>query len=138
MNFKILIILFLISCVYSASISGFIRDADTGEPLSYANIIILDSNIGVASNNNGYYIIPDISQGQYILKVMVIGYVVMIWIIGFFAASIIFLLIFCLTAKYKNPYMVIIAGVATNVVVLALFEYGLSVQLPRGLLLDSF
>ena len=62
MNFKILIILFLISCVYSASISGFIRDADTGEPLSYANIIILNSDIGVASNNNGYYIIPDISQ----------------------------------------------------------------------------
>ena len=68
----------------------------------------------------------------------VIGYVVMIWIIGFFAASIIFLFIFCFTAKYKNRYMIIIAGVATNVVVLALFEYGLSVQLPRGLLLDSF
>ena len=76
MNLKILIILFSISFVYSASISGFIRDADTGEPLSYANIIILNSDIGIASNNNGYYIIPDIPQGQYILKIMVIGYVV--------------------------------------------------------------
>ena len=82
----------------------------------------------------------EFNQTKVVLSIIisVIGYVVMIWIIGFFAASIIFLFIFCFTAKYKNPYMIIIAGVATNVVVLALFEYGLSVQLPRGLLLDSF
>ena len=82
----------------------------------------------------------EFNQIKVVLSIIisVIGYVVMIWIIGFFAASIIFLFIFCFTAKYKNPYMIIIAGVATNVVVLALFEYGLSVQLPRGLLLDSF
>ena len=42
MNLKILITLYFISFAYSASISGFIRDADTGEPLSYANIIILN------------------------------------------------------------------------------------------------
>ena len=82
----------------------------------------------------------EFNQIKVVLSIIisVIGYVVMIWIIGFFAASIIFLFIFCFTAKYKNPYMIIIAGVATNIVVLALFEYGLSVQLPRGLLLDSF
>ena len=82
----------------------------------------------------------EFNQTKVVLSIIisVIGYVVMIWIIGFFAASIIFLFIFCFTAKYKNPYMIIIAGVATNIVVLALFEYGLSVQLPRGLLLDSF
>jgi len=68
----------------------------------------------------------------------VVGYVIMIWIIGFFAASIIFLFIFCFTANYKKPYIIFIAGFATNLVVMALFEYGLSVQLPRGLILDSF
>jgi len=76
MNLKILITLYFISFAHSASISGFIRDADTGEPLSYANIIILNSNIGVASDNNGYYIIPNMSEGNYILKVMIIGYVI--------------------------------------------------------------
>ena len=73
-----------------------------------------------------------------IIIASVIGYVFMIWIIGFFAASIIFLFIFCYTANYKNPYIIFITGFATNLVVMALFEYGLSVQLPRGLLLDSF
>ena len=68
----------------------------------------------------------------------VVGYVIMIWVIGFFAASIIFLFIFCFTANYKNPYIIFIAGFATNLVVMVLFEYGLSVQLPRGLILDSF
>jgi len=68
----------------------------------------------------------------------VVGYIFMIWIIGFFAASIIFLFIFCFTANYKKPYIIFIAGFATNLVVMALFEYGLSVQLPRGLILDSF
>ena len=68
----------------------------------------------------------------------VVGYVIMIWVIGFFAASIIFLFIFCFTANYKKPYIIFTAGFATNLVVMVLFEYGLSVQLPRGLILDSF
>ena len=68
----------------------------------------------------------------------VVGYVIMIWVIGFFAASIIFLFIFCFTANYKKPYFIFTAGFATNLVVMVLFEYGLSVQLPRGLILDSF
>ena len=80
MKLKILIIFILISTPYSYTISGFIKDNSNGEPLPYANIII-DTNsqnpkniTGVASDVNGYFIIPDIDQGDYILRVMVIGY----------------------------------------------------------------
>ena len=57
---------------FAASISGTIIDQKTGEPLPYANIIISDTDIGTASDINGYYIIPSIDNGEYLLKVMMI------------------------------------------------------------------
>ena len=62
--------------VYAETISGTIKDLNTGEPLPYANIVIQDTEIGTASDINGYYIIPSISSGTYILKVMMIGYAI--------------------------------------------------------------
>lgn len=55
-------------------INGFLRDADTGEPLLYANVSLKSTRIGAASNNMGYYIITNIPPGKYILQVMMIGY----------------------------------------------------------------
>ena len=69
-----LIPLFFINIVFTASISGTIRDQKTGEPLPYANIVIAKTNIGTASDLNGYYIIPSIDNGVYVLRVMMIGY----------------------------------------------------------------
>ncbi len=66
----------MIGFAFSVSISGTIKDQKTGEPLPYANIIIVDTIIGTASDINGYYIIPSINTGEYLLKVMVIGYAV--------------------------------------------------------------
>lgn len=37
------------------NINGFIRDADTGEDLSYVNIIVVDRDFGTTSNNYGFY-----------------------------------------------------------------------------------
>tara|TARA_X000001036_G_scaffold440107_1_gene494498 strand:- start:7057 stop:9459 length:2403 start_codon:yes stop_codon:yes gene_type:complete len=80
-SFIILITLF--SYIYSYTISGFIEDSSTGEPLPYTNIIIyIDDGSGIIPNNingaasdvNGYFIIPGIGEGNYIIKAMVIGY----------------------------------------------------------------
>ncbi len=84
------IILFQIclSLSYSYTISGFIKDASSGEPLAYTNIILidqnkritseingyLDQNKGAASDINGYFIIPNVDLGSYIIKAMIIGY----------------------------------------------------------------
>ncbi len=53
---------------------GFLKDAETGEPLLYANVSLKNTGIGAASDNTGYYIITNIPPGEYTLQVMMMGY----------------------------------------------------------------
>jgi iron complex outermembrane receptor protein len=55
------------------SISGKITDSKTGEPIPGANVFILDSDIGSASDADGNYSIEEIVSGSEI-TVSVIGY----------------------------------------------------------------
>jgi len=55
-------------------ISGKILDADTREPLIGANIIILNTNLGAATDIDGSYFILNITPGTYNLKVSYVGY----------------------------------------------------------------
>jgi len=70
--------IFLFAIISSKSgqvINGFVRDDATGEPLSYANVFIKDSNIGVASGVDGYYALTNIpSGGNYTVIASIIGY----------------------------------------------------------------
>ena len=75
MKLKLTIILFIfLSYSHAYTVSGFIKDADSGEPLSYTNIILLNQNKGTASDINGYFIIPNVEAGSYTIKAMMIGY----------------------------------------------------------------
>ncbi|MBK7104758.1 MAG: TonB-dependent receptor [Ignavibacteriae bacterium] len=58
----------------SRNIKGFIKDAKTGEPLVYANIMIKNTSVGTSSNLRGYFILPDVPDGESILVVSYIGY----------------------------------------------------------------
>ena len=77
-----LILFIFFSYGYSYTISGFVKDGTNGEPLPYTNIIIYINNQddgpdnlrGTPSDVNGYFIIPDINQGEYIIKATMIGY----------------------------------------------------------------
>ena len=69
-----IIFLFCLSSLYSYTISGFIKNASNGEPLSYTNVILINQNKGAASDINGYFIIPNIDLGNYTIKAMMIGY----------------------------------------------------------------
>jgi len=55
-------------------LNGFLKDAETGEPLLYANVSLKNSGIGSATDNSGYYIITNIPPGQYTLQIMMMGY----------------------------------------------------------------
>ncbi|MCF7922979.1 MAG: TonB-dependent receptor [Candidatus Marinimicrobia bacterium] len=55
-------------------INGVLRDAQTGEPLLYANVSLKGTGIGAASDNSGYYIITGIPAGNYTMQVTVIGH----------------------------------------------------------------
>ncbi|MGE5858918.1 MAG: TonB-dependent receptor [Ignavibacteria bacterium] len=58
----------------TGKISGKVTDSKTNEPLPYVNIVILESLLGAASDENGYYIINNISPGTYTIKASSIGY----------------------------------------------------------------
>ena len=58
----------------TGKISGSIYDMDTNEPIIGANVIILDTGIGTASDVDGSYYIINLSPGLYNLKVDYIGY----------------------------------------------------------------
>ena len=63
-----------ISMASSSTIKGVIRDSNTNEPLIGANIMLMDTNFGIASDADGFYMISNIPMGRYYLNAMFIGY----------------------------------------------------------------
>jgi len=55
-------------------LSGKVIDADTREPLIGANVIILNTQLGAATDVEGNYFVLNISPGTYEVKVSYVGY----------------------------------------------------------------
>ena len=55
-------------------VAGRITDALTGEALPFVNVIIMGTNLGAATDIDGYYSILNISPGLYTIKASAIGY----------------------------------------------------------------
>jgi hypothetical protein len=58
----------------ASNIEGFIKDTLTNEPLIGANIILVGTSLGAATNNSGQYIIRSVTPGTYVIRVTYIGY----------------------------------------------------------------
>jgi len=58
----------------NGQIFGRVFDSQTGSPLPGANVIIVGTSFGTATDLNGRYIIPQVSFGDYQLRVSYIGY----------------------------------------------------------------
>ena len=71
---KLILFSILLQFASAFTISGTVKDAATGEPLPYTNIMVLNTDIGTASDINGYYIIPSVSIGDYTIQFMMIGF----------------------------------------------------------------
>ena len=56
------------------SISGFIRDDASGEPIAYANLFLVGTSHGTTTNEDGYFVLSEIAPGSYKLNVTMIGY----------------------------------------------------------------
>ena len=54
-------------------IAGHIYD-EVGEVLIEANVTIVGTSLGAATNDKGYYFITNIPEGEYVLKVQYVGY----------------------------------------------------------------
>ncbi len=58
----------------SGVIQGVVKDAKTGDPLPGANVQIVGTSIGAATDLHGKYVIPRVPPGSYTLRVTFIGY----------------------------------------------------------------
>ena len=73
-------LLFIIHCVdvslagTTGKIAGRILDADSGEPLPFANVIVEGTTMGAASDFDGYYVMLNIPPGPYTLRASMVGY----------------------------------------------------------------
>lgn len=58
----------------NGSVVGFISDAETGEGIGWATILLVEINKGVSAHSDGEYHLFNIPEGKYTLKVFRIGY----------------------------------------------------------------
>jgi TonB-linked SusC/RagA family outer membrane protein len=58
----------------TATLTGTITDAKTGETISSANVYLKEIQRGAASDAHGHYSISDLPTGQYTLRVTFVGY----------------------------------------------------------------
>jgi uncharacterized protein YjbK len=55
-------------------IRGFVYDKDNGEPCMFANVSILGTTFGAATDVNGYFSIPRIPDGDYTIVITYVSY----------------------------------------------------------------
>ena len=58
----------------NATLSGYVTDATSGETLLLANVRLIDTRMGAATNNSGYYTLAGIAPGEYRVAFSYIGY----------------------------------------------------------------
>jgi hypothetical protein len=74
---KILFVIALISFIaypQSAVISGKVIDKDTDEPLIGANVIVVGTDYGAATDVKGSFKIKNLRPGNYDIRVSFVGY----------------------------------------------------------------
>ncbi|MBN1638461.1 MAG: TonB-dependent receptor [Ignavibacteriales bacterium] len=58
----------------TGKIAGRVTDSKTGEPIPFVNVIVMGSNMGSATDIDGYYSIINVPPGIYEVKASAIGY----------------------------------------------------------------
>ncbi|MEN8193838.1 MAG: carboxypeptidase-like regulatory domain-containing protein, partial [Bacteroidota bacterium] len=58
----------------TGKISGKVIDAKTGEPLEGVNILILNTQMGAATDQDGFFYILNVQPGEYSVRASMIGY----------------------------------------------------------------
>ncbi len=75
-----LVLIFLVSPIFALyTIKGKIIDAGTEQPLDFVNIALLKPNseiptVGITSDNKGAFVLPQVTNGKYTLRVSFVGY----------------------------------------------------------------
>ena len=72
----VFIVAFMVVKVFASTsnIEGYVKDAKTGEPLFGANIMLVGTSMGAATDMNGKYLIQNVLPGTYKIRATYIGY----------------------------------------------------------------
>ena len=70
----LIIILLCSNCFSISTVSGFITNNENGEGIPYASILLIEDEVGVYSNKDGYYILNDVKNGKHTVQISAIGY----------------------------------------------------------------
>ena len=57
-----------------STIEGMVKDAVTGEVLPGANVIVVGTSIGAATDVNGKYVLRNVPAGSYSIRATYVGY----------------------------------------------------------------
>ena len=57
-----------------AALRGYVRDAQTGETLPGANVLLTDLQAGTTTNSTGYFVLSSLPPGPYDVRVSYVGY----------------------------------------------------------------
>jgi hypothetical protein len=60
--------------VRAATVSGFVRDNRSGEPLSFVSVYLGDQSAGTVSDRNGYYVLGGVPAGERTVVYSMVGY----------------------------------------------------------------
>lgn len=76
---SIIVLLYLFASVQASleqnqTVSGFVTNVQTGEPIKSANVFIANTTMGDATDDEGRYLIRNIPPGSYEIVVSAIGY----------------------------------------------------------------
>lgn len=58
----------------TGSLRGFVYDNETGEPLPYVNVYIMNTELGAPTDENGFFSVSSIPPGDYTVKLTYVGY----------------------------------------------------------------
>lgn len=63
-----------ISAYAQSTVTGWVRDAESGEPLFGANILLSGTTIGTVADESGFFVLKNVPAGSYELKASYLGY----------------------------------------------------------------
>ncbi len=76
-TYLLLMLSALVCMIYangSGQIVGIVTDARSGEPLLGANIVLENTVLGASTDQDGFYVVPAVPEGKYVVRVLYLGY----------------------------------------------------------------
>ena len=74
LKFIVVFISPLILFSQTETIRGFVYEESSSEPIIFANVSLKNKGIGSVTDDNGYFIFPNVPYGEYIIEVDFIGF----------------------------------------------------------------